>query len=94
MAALQHVYRRGHVFWWRRVHRLFGKSALDMRLSLGTMDRLRARDRGAVLTAMTPGAEFHSAANLAFVDYFERLTRLGGHMSLLPAEQRQLEEKG
>jgi integrase len=139
LASLQHVYRRGHVFWWRRVHRLFGKSTLDVRLSLGTKDRLRARNRGAVLTAMSPGvvqmldcklraegtitelelqtiakamyeerlseictdqrstpyhADIHSAANLAFVDYFERLTRLGGHMSFLPAEERELEAKG
>lgn len=139
MAALQHVYRRGHVFWWRRVHRLFGNSRIDVRLSLGTTDRLRARNRGAVLTAMTPGvvemldgkrkaegaiterelqtiakamyeerlsevcfdqrstpyySDIHSAANRAFVDYFDRLTQLGGHTSFLPAEQRQLEEKG
>lgn len=35
-------------------------------------------------------AEAHSAANLAFVDYYQRLTNLGGHMSLLPAEERRL----
>jgi hypothetical protein len=35
-------------------------------------------------------AEAHSAANLAFVDYYQRLTSLGGHMSLLPAEERRL----
>ncbi len=39
-------------------------------------------------------AALHSAANLAFIDYFERLMRLGGHMSFLPAEQRQLEDDG
>ncbi|MEJ8630225.1 hypothetical protein P0F65_10930 [Sphingomonas sp. I4] len=35
--------------------------------------------------------ETHSAANLAFVDYFERLKNQGGHMSFLPAEERKLE---
>jgi hypothetical protein len=53
MASLQHVYRRGHIFWWRRIHRLFNGSSLDIRLSLKTSDRLSARNRGAALTAMT-----------------------------------------
>ena len=35
-------------------------------------------------------AEAHSAANLAFVDYYQRLTSLGGHMSLLPDEELRL----
>ena len=38
--------------------------------------------------------ENHSAANLAFIDYFERLKNQGGHMSYLPAEERKLEEAG
>lgn len=51
LASLQHVYRRGHIFWWRRVHCSFHNTPIDVRLSLGTPDRLQARNRGAVLTA-------------------------------------------
>lgn len=136
---LQHVYRRGHVFWWRRIHRLFDKFALDVRLSLRTTERKVARNLGAALTAATPRvlevldmhgkqrtsiteqelqaiakamygerlAEVctlqrsnphdvanHSAANVAFIDYFERLRQNGGPMSFLPAEERRLETAG
>lgn len=52
MARLQHVYRRGHIFWWRRIHRLFQGYRIDIRLSLRTSDRLEARDRGAALSAL------------------------------------------
>ncbi|KTT98674.1 hypothetical protein SB4_10505 [Sphingomonas sanguinis] len=38
--------------------------------------------------------EHHSAANLAFIDYFERLKNQGGRMSFLPAEERKLEAEG
>jgi hypothetical protein len=38
--------------------------------------------------------ETHSAANLAFIDYFERLKNQGGHMSLLPDDERTLEAEG
>ncbi|MBB6504607.1 hypothetical protein F4693_001580 [Sphingomonas endophytica] len=37
--------------WWRRVHSSFHNTPIDVRLSLGTPDRLQARNRGAVLTA-------------------------------------------
>jgi hypothetical protein len=37
--CLQHVYRRGHIFWWRRIHRLLDNGILDVRLSLRTTDR-------------------------------------------------------
>ncbi len=139
MASLQHVFRRGHIFWWRRVHYSFHTKPIDVRLSLGTPDRLQARNRGAVLTASydrvvsmlndrirdsggmterelqaiartmyeerlaevcteqraTPDdAEYHSATNRAFVDYFQRLTSRGGHMSFLPDEQSALEAQG
>jgi integrase len=139
LSSLQHVYRRGHIFWWRRVHRLFDNTTLDVRLSLRTSNRRAARDMGAALSAATPkvvemlsqqtkrktriseselqaiakamyeerlaevctdqrsnphDAEFHSAANRALVDYFQRLRDFGGHMSFLPAEQRKLEEEG
>lgn len=53
MATLQHVYRRGNIFWWRRIHKLSNGSALDVRISLRTFDRLKARNRGAALTAST-----------------------------------------
>lgn len=53
MASLQHAYRRGHIFWWRRVHRLFDGLRLDVRVSLRTVDRLEARNRAAALTAST-----------------------------------------
>ncbi|MBD8545941.1 hypothetical protein IFT82_04180 [Sphingomonas sp. CFBP 8760] len=39
-------------------------------------------------------AEYHSATNRAFVDYFHRLTSRGGHMSFLPDEQSALEAQG
>ncbi|MFD1035507.1 hypothetical protein ACFQ15_12650 [Sphingomonas hankookensis] len=139
MASLQHVFRRGHIFWWRRVHYSFHTKPIDVRLSLGTPDRLQARNRGAVLTASydrvvsmlndriranggmterelqaiakamyeerlaevcteqraTPDdAEYHLATNRAFVDYFQRLTSRGGHMSFLPEEQSALEAQG
>lgn len=55
MANPQHVYRRGHTFWWRRIHRLFRGRRLDIRLSLRTSDRHEARDRGAALTAASGG---------------------------------------
>jgi integrase len=137
--CLQHVYRRGHIFWWRRIHRLLDNGTLDVRLSLRTTDRKAARNMGAALTAVTPrvlemldrrarqktditeqelqaiakamyeerlaevctlqrstpyDVENHSAANLAFVDYFERLKNQGGHMSFLPAEERKLDAEG
>lgn len=38
--------------------------------------------------------ETHSAANLAFVDYFERLKNQGGRMSFLPSEERKLQAEG
>jgi integrase len=57
MASIQHVYRRGHTFWWRRVLRLFNGRIFDIRLSLGTADRQRARELGAVLTAASSGVK-------------------------------------
>lgn len=38
-----------------------------------------------------PGdAEYHSAANLAFADYFERQAQHGGNLSFLPGESEAL----
>jgi integrase len=134
LGSLQHAYRRGHVFWWRRVHRLFEDFRLDVRLSLRTFDRLEARNRGAVLTASTwhvvnllndrikaadarpteeelqaiartaygeKLAQFcddqrktphlsasHSAANRTWADYYDRLTRNGGHKDLVDGEEK------
>ncbi|HYJ29718.1 MAG TPA: hypothetical protein VEW25_05190, partial [Allosphingosinicella sp.] len=120
MASIQHVYRRGHVFWWRRVLCIADESSCDIRLSLRTADRRRARELGAMLTAASGDvtmlveervrrraderpsevelqaiakAEFqnqlarycdmqrelpqhramHSAANLAYADYYQRM---------------------
>ena len=139
MASLQHVYRRGHIFWWRRVHSSFHNRSIDVRLSLAIPDRLQARNRGAVLTATydrvvtmlnerlraernlterelqkiardmyeerlaelgteqraSPGdADYLSAANRAFVDYFDRLARTGGHLSLTANEECRLRDGG
>lgn len=138
MASLQHVFRRGHIFWWRRIHSSFHTRPIDVRLSLGTPDRLQARNRGAALTAAydrvvamlneriaqrdltegelrtilhdmyealltrlcdeqraSPGdAQLLSDTNHGFLDYFERLTSLGGHASLLPDEVRRLQSSG
>ena len=55
MSSLQHVYRRGHVFWWRRVLRLSGGRRLNIRISLKTVDRSAARNLGAAMTAATGG---------------------------------------
>jgi integrase len=55
LASIQHVYRRGHIFWWRRVLCIHGESGCDIRLSLGTADRRRARELGAMLTAASEG---------------------------------------
>lgn len=38
-------------------------------------------------------AELHSATNLAFADYYQRLANNGGHASLLPEEERRLSEE-
>jgi integrase len=137
MASL-HTYRRGHIFWWRRIHPISDGRKLDIRLSLKTFDRIEASRRGAALTAASGGvvemlnqriathgglseaelqaiaktayeqllaelcqdqrstpyhAPLHSASNLAFAHYYQRLADNGGHLSLLPAEERRLAEQ-
>ena len=57
MSSIQHVYRRGHTFWWRRALRLGAAHVLHIRLSLRTADRQSARELGAVLTAATEGVK-------------------------------------
>lgn len=140
LASIQHVYRRGHIFWWRRVHSLFNDFRLDVRLSLKTASRPEARNRGAALTASTgsvlamlndhvreadqmpteaeiqamarsiyekvlaqtcaqqreePGlADLHAVGNLAYIDFYHRMTRHGGHMTLLPGEEARLRGEG
>ena len=140
MSTFQHVYRRGHVFWWRRIHRLSGGRTLDLRLSLRSYERSQAVSRGAALTAATGGvvvmlnrrieaaaakpteaelqamakaayeellaefcteqrsrpydAEEHSFVNLAYADYYNRLARNGGHMSLMEGEVTRLAGEG
>ena len=133
MASIQHVYRRGHIFWWRRVLCIADESSCDIRLSLRTADRRRARELGAMLTAASEGvtmlvgeqvrrraderpseaelqaiakAEFqnqlarycdmqrehpqhramHSAANLAYADYYQRMIDTGGRPEFAPDE--------
>ena len=54
MASPQHVFRRGHIFWWRRVHLLVPKRRIDVRLSLGTTKRFEASNLGATLSAAMP----------------------------------------
>ena len=39
-------------------------------------------------------SELHSSGNLAYIDYFQRLTELGGHMSFLPTEEKSKHEAG
>ena len=139
LASLQHIFRRGNIFWWRRVHLLFRNTRIDVRLSLGTATRFEARNRGAALTAAmpkvmkmlkeetrqnpnikerelhaiasamyeeelqricdeqrsTPGdSVYHSMANLAYMDFFQRLADKGGHSSFLPCEQKEKENAG
>jgi len=38
--------------------------------------------------------ELHSIANLAYIDFFQRMTELGGRMSFLPSEQKAKEGAG
>ncbi len=54
-----------------------------------------AAGRGVHLQRSTPyDVETTRPANLAFIDYFERLKNQGGHMSFLPGEERKLEAEG
>lgn len=54
MASL-HIFRRDHVFWWRRFHPICDGRKLDIRLSLKTSDRIEASRRGAALTFTSQG---------------------------------------
>jgi integrase len=141
LASIQHVYRRGRIFWWRRIFRLSPESKCDIRLSLETADRCRARELGAALTAASGGvkmlveerarrraderpseaelqaiakAEFqnqlarycdmqrehpqhramHSAANLAYADYYQRMMETGGRPEFEPGEDAGLLASG
>lgn len=137
MRPIQHVYRRGRTFWWRRVLCFYEDSRCDIRLSLRTADRHRARELGAALTAASGGvrmlveemaarrpderpseaelqaiakAEFqnqlarycdqqrehprhramHSAANLAYADYYQRMIDTGGRPVFVTGEEAEL----
>ncbi len=141
MRPIQHVYRRGRTFWWRRVLCFYEDSRCDIRLSLGTADRHRARELGAALTAASGGvrmlveevarrrpderpseaelqaiakAEFqnqlarycdmqrehprhramHSAANLAYADYYQRMIDTGGRPEFADEEEAALLASG
>lgn len=52
MASPVNLYRRGNLFWWQHVHRLFTGQRIRVRLSLRTGDRREATDRGVVLTSL------------------------------------------
>jgi hypothetical protein len=45
MANQQHMYRRGAVYWWRRVLDLSPSVRYDMRISLRTAIKTEARQR-------------------------------------------------
>lgn len=141
MRPIQHVYRRGRTFWWRRVLCFYEDSRCDIRLSLRTADRHRARELGAALTAASGGvrmlvkevarrrpderpseaelqaiakAEFqnqlarycdmqrehprhramHSAANLAYADYYQRMIDTGGKPQFSSSEETALLAEG
>lgn len=55
LASIQHVYRRGAIYWWRRTHVLGDKSRVETRLSLRTANPKEARLRSAALAAGTAG---------------------------------------
>ena len=68
MASLQNVYRRGHVFWWRRLVILDDGVRLDIRVSLETTERRRACTRGALLTSRTEDVKFMLASDAKSAD--------------------------
>lgn len=53
MATQQHLYRRGPIYWWRRVLTIPGSRSYDARISLRTTSKNEARARAGYLTAMT-----------------------------------------
>ena len=52
MATQQHLYRRGPIYWWRRVLGLSPSVRCDIRLSLRTSAKAEARQRAGYLTAV------------------------------------------
>jgi integrase len=141
LRPIQHVYRRGRTFWWRRVLCFYDDSQCDIRISLKTADRHRARELGAALTAASGDvrmlveevarrrpderpseaelqaiakAEFqnqlarycdmqrehprhramHSAANLAYADYYQRMIDTGGKPQFAVGEDETLLASG
>ncbi len=55
MATQQHLYRRGPIYWWRRVLELSPSVRCDIRLSLRTSVKAEAQHRAGYLTAMAGG---------------------------------------
>lgn len=53
MATQQHLYRRGPIYWWRRVLTIPDSRSYDARISLRTTSKSEARERAGYLTAMT-----------------------------------------
>jgi hypothetical protein len=52
VATQQHLYRRGPIYWWRRVLELSPSVRCDTRLSLRTSVKAEARHRAGYLTAV------------------------------------------
>ena len=53
MATQQHLYRRGPIYWWRRVLPIGASRSYDARISLRTSAKNEARERAGFLTGMT-----------------------------------------
>ena len=62
MASQQHMYRRGAVYWWRRVLDLSPSVRYDMRISLRTTIKTEARQRAGFLTALAGSSYDMSSA--------------------------------
>lgn len=60
MASQQHLYRRGAIYWWRRVITIGDSRSYDARISLRTSSKKDARSRAGYLTAMTGSNEMAS----------------------------------
>ena len=52
MAGQQHLFRRGPIYWWRRVLPVSDSRSYDIRISLRTAAKNEARERAGYLTAL------------------------------------------
>lgn len=97
MASIQHVYRRGAIYCWRRTHVLGDKSRVEVRLSLQTASPKEARLRSAALAAGTAGVlelmedyPFKDPTACPTMDELKQMTRVayGEILARLVQEQR------